>query len=207
MKLFEEFKEYETLWDDLTEAAMSAEEKVDAWHEGTRPVNYRAAKEDKLKKYLDIAKAKGYAEIVSIIEDELTMRMPKELRSTKVSSPVASSPAKAEEAGPEVYIDGKEYIMPKSFYLAAEAINAEVEILDIGYGFKDYYDDHYFDGKEVQWRTMWNLFDVVDLDEAGIDEIEKKLDNVAKSYSAKLRIDIDRFMFEEDGVLNICLSY
>jgi hypothetical protein len=200
MKLFEEFKEYETLWDDLTEAAMTAEEKVDAWHNGTRPVNYRAAKEDKLNKYLKIAKAKGYSEIVSIIEDELTMRSPKEMRATKVSEP-------KEEDGPEVYVDHKSYIMPKSFYLATAAINSEIDSLDLLFGMKDSYDDHYFDGEEVQWRSMWNLFDIEDFDVTDIDEIEKKLDSIAKSYSTKLGIDIDRYMFEDEGVLNICLSY
>ena len=189
MKLFEEFKEYETLWDDLTEAAMTAEEKVDAWHDGTRPVNYRAAKEDKLNKYLKIAKAKGYSEIVSIIEDELTMRSPKE------------------EDGPEVYVDHESYIMPKSFYLATDAINSEIDSSDLLFGMRDSYDDHYFDGEEVQWRSMWNLFDLEDFDVTDIDVLEKKLDSIAKSYSTKLVIDIDRDMFEDEGVLNICLSY
>jgi hypothetical protein len=40
-----------------------------------------------------------------------------------------------------------------------------------------------------------------------IDGLEKKLNSIAKSYSAKLGIDIDRDMFEDEGVLNICLSY
>jgi hypothetical protein len=204
MKLFEEFKEYETLWEDLTEAAMTAEEKVDAWHEGTRPVNYKVAKEDKLNKYLKIAKVRGYTEIVSIIEDELYKRGHK-TSTPKASEPTISEPE--EEAGPEVYVDKKSYTMPKSFYLATAAIDAEIEKLDIEYSDRDNYDDHYFDGKKVQWRTMWNLFDLADLDSTSVDNIEKKLDTIAKSYSTKLGIDIDKFMLEEDGVLNICLSF
>jgi hypothetical protein len=189
---------------------MTAEEKVDAWHDGTRPVNYKAAKDDKLNKYLNIAKAKGYSEIVSIIEDELTMRSPKEMKAAKVSEPKVSE-LKAgepkEEDGPEVYVDHKSYIMPKSFYLATAAINSEIDNSDLLFGTRDSYDDHYFDGEEVQWRSMWNLFDLEDFDVADIDELEKKLDGIAKSYSAKLGIDIDRDMFEDEGVLNICLSY
>lgn len=189
MRLFEEFKEYETLWDaDLTEAAMTAEEKVDAWYKGTRPVNYKAAKEDKLKKYLDIATAKGYLKIVDIIKDELAARAP-------------------EEVGPEVYVDGEIYNMPKSFYLAFEDIDTEIENIDIGQSSRDAYDDHYFDGEEVQWRSMWNLFDVEEMAPAGLNVLEKKLDEIAKHYSSRLGVDIDRGMLEDEGVLNICLSY
>lgn len=191
MKLHEEFKEYETLWNmetpDILTEAMSAEEKVDAWYEGTRLVNYKAASETKLKKYLTIAKAKGYLKIVDDIEAEL------EARSSK------------EEPGPTVYVDGEDRIMPKYFYDALNVIDAEIEILDIGYSDRDAYDDHYWDGEKVQWRSMWNLFDIEDLDLDTIDEIEKKLNSLAKSYSDKLSVDIDKDMFEDEGVLNIGL--
>ena len=58
----------------LVESSLTAEEKVDAWHNGTRRENYKAAGEAKLKTYLDIAKSKGYDEIVDIIEAEFTRR-------------------------------------------------------------------------------------------------------------------------------------
>jgi hypothetical protein len=58
----------------LTESALTAEEKVDAWHAGTRRENYRAAGIPKLNTFLDIAKRKGYTEIVDIIERELASR-------------------------------------------------------------------------------------------------------------------------------------
>ena len=58
----------------LIESALTAEEKVDAWHNGTRRENYKAAGEAKLKTYLEIAKSKGYDEIVDIIEGELSKR-------------------------------------------------------------------------------------------------------------------------------------
>lgn len=58
----------------LIESTLSAEEKVDAWHNGTRRENYKAAGIPKLTVFLDIAKRKGYDEIVKIIEDELARR-------------------------------------------------------------------------------------------------------------------------------------
>ena len=58
----------------LTESSLTAEEKVDAWHNGTRRENYKAAGIPKLNTFLEIAKSKGYDEIVSIIEGELDRR-------------------------------------------------------------------------------------------------------------------------------------
>lgn len=58
----------------LIESSLSAEEKVDAWHNGTRKENYKAASIPKLNTYLDIAKQKGYDDIVEIIEDEFIRR-------------------------------------------------------------------------------------------------------------------------------------
>lgn len=58
----------------LTESTLTAEEKVDAWHAGTRRENYKAAGIPKLNTFLDIAKRKGYTEIVDIIEAELAKR-------------------------------------------------------------------------------------------------------------------------------------
>jgi hypothetical protein len=58
----------------LEESSLTAEEKVDAWHNGTRRENYKAAGIPKLKTFLEIAKSKGYDDIVSIIEGELDRR-------------------------------------------------------------------------------------------------------------------------------------
>lgn len=73
----EEFEEYSSMWnaeDKSLAEALTPEEKVDAWHDGTRPVNYKAAKDDKLKKYLSIAKDRGYKDIIATIETELRAR-------------------------------------------------------------------------------------------------------------------------------------
>lgn len=58
----------------LTESTLTAEEKVDAWHAGTRRENYKAAGIPKLYTFLDIAERKGYDEIVEILKDELRKR-------------------------------------------------------------------------------------------------------------------------------------
>jgi hypothetical protein len=58
----------------LVESTLTAEEKVDAWHNGTRRENYKAAGIPKLQTFLDIAKRKGYTEIVDTIEAEFTKR-------------------------------------------------------------------------------------------------------------------------------------
>ena len=60
--------------DSLNESTLTAEEKVDAWHAGTRRENYKAAGIPKLQTFLDIAKRKGYSEIVDIINSELIKR-------------------------------------------------------------------------------------------------------------------------------------
>lgn len=58
----------------ILESSLTAEEKVDAWHNGTRKENYKAAGIPKLQVFLGIAKRKGYDEIVDIIESELAKR-------------------------------------------------------------------------------------------------------------------------------------
>ena len=52
----------------LTESSLTSEEKVDAWHNGTRRENYRAAGLPKLTDFYNIAERKGYTDIVKIIE-------------------------------------------------------------------------------------------------------------------------------------------
>jgi hypothetical protein len=199
--LCEEFRDYSTMWNDdiLQEASMTAEEKVDAWHRGTRPVNYKAAKEEKLKKYLNIAKDRGYSEIVATIERELAAR-------GIVVEPAAKTPAPApievDDDGPEVFVDGDFYRMPSAFADAAEMIDVEINMIDARDS--DSYDDHYFDGEVVQWRAMWNLFEPEPVD---IDKLEDQLNKIATKYSPKLGVDIDRGMLEDEGVMNICLSY
>lgn len=80
----------------LIESSLTAEEKVDAWHNGTRRENYRAAGIPKLTVFLEIAKRKGYAEIVKIIEDELAKRgastpVTTSTKAVSTTAPVANS--------------------------------------------------------------------------------------------------------------------
>lgn len=66
---------FETLQEDaILESSLTAEEKVDAWHNGTRRENYKAAGIPKLQTFLEIATRKGYNDIVAIIEGELANR-------------------------------------------------------------------------------------------------------------------------------------
>jgi hypothetical protein len=58
----------------VLESSLTAEEKVDAWHKGTRRENYKAAGIPKLQTFLEIATRKGYDDIVAIIEGELANR-------------------------------------------------------------------------------------------------------------------------------------
>lgn len=54
--------------------ALTPEEKMDRWHNGTRKENVNACNIDKLKEYRKICRAKGYAEQVKIINAELKRR-------------------------------------------------------------------------------------------------------------------------------------
>jgi hypothetical protein len=88
----------------ILESSLTAEEKVDAWHNGTRRENYKAAGDAKLNTYLEIAKRKGYDEIVDIIEGELAKRgvattssAPVSSAAATVSDPVADPPAAASD--------------------------------------------------------------------------------------------------------------
>lgn len=81
----------------ILESSLTAEEKVDAWHNGTRRENYKAAGIPKLQIFLGIAKRKGYDEIVDIIESELAKRgvatssAPASSTATSVSSTATSA--------------------------------------------------------------------------------------------------------------------
>ena len=96
------------LREDLTliESSLTAEEKVDAWHNGTRRENYKAAGIPKLQTFLDIAKRKGYSEIVDIIEAELTKRGVTPVASTPIATtnPVSTSTAPTSEVEPDVEV-------------------------------------------------------------------------------------------------------
>lgn len=78
----------------LVESSLTAEEKVDAWHNGTRRENYKAAGVPKLNAYREIAIRKGYDEIVSIIDDELARRgtTPTTTSATKSAAVVSAPP-------------------------------------------------------------------------------------------------------------------
>ena len=54
--------------------ALTPEQKMDAWHNGTRRQNIKACKDEKLIMYLKICMDKGYQREVDIIEDELDKR-------------------------------------------------------------------------------------------------------------------------------------
>ena len=54
--------------------ALTPEEKMDRWHNGTRKENIKACNIDKLKEYRKICRAKGYTEQVKIINAELKRR-------------------------------------------------------------------------------------------------------------------------------------
>ena len=54
--------------------ALTSEEKMDRWHNGSRKENIKACSEEKLKEYRKICRAKGYAEEVKQINAELRAR-------------------------------------------------------------------------------------------------------------------------------------
>lgn len=54
--------------------ALTPEQKMDAWHNGTRRQNIKACKDEKLIMYLKICMDKGYQREMDIIEDELEKR-------------------------------------------------------------------------------------------------------------------------------------
>jgi hypothetical protein len=74
----------------ILESSLTAEEKVDAWHNGTRRENYKAAGIQKLNTFLEIAKRKGYDEIVDIIEGEFAKRGVATTSSAPASSTVST---------------------------------------------------------------------------------------------------------------------
>lgn len=83
----------------LAESTLTAEEKVDAWHAGTRRENYKAAGVPKLNTFLEIAKRKGYTDIVNIIEAELTRRGVA-ITSTTATSTASTTSAPVASAAP-----------------------------------------------------------------------------------------------------------
>lgn len=58
----------------LEAKALTPEEKMDRWYNGTRKENIKACNIDKLKEYRKICRAKGYTEQVKIINAELKRR-------------------------------------------------------------------------------------------------------------------------------------
>ncbi len=80
----------------LTESSLTPEEKVDAWHAGTRRENYKACGIPKLKTFLEIAERKGYTEIVDILVGELEARG--ETVTTKLAPVVDPEPTVADDS-------------------------------------------------------------------------------------------------------------
>jgi hypothetical protein len=67
--------------------------------------------------------------------------------------------AKLLKEGYEVTVEGESRIMPDVFYKAIQAINTitdKLEGADV-----DSYDDHYFDGTNMQWSYKWNIFEPI----------------------------------------------
>ncbi len=79
----------------LIESTLTPEEKVDAWHNGTRRENYKAAGIPKLNTFRDIAVRKGYTEIVDIIDGELARRGGTTATSTAPTSAPTTTTASA----------------------------------------------------------------------------------------------------------------
>jgi hypothetical protein len=100
----------------ILESSLTAEEKVDAWHNGTRRENYKAAGIPKLQVFLEIAKRKGYNEIVDIIEGELAKRGAATTSSVPApTTPVSDTPeeptpaaAPVKDAAPAVTLSEKD---------------------------------------------------------------------------------------------------
>lgn len=89
----------------LIESSLTAEEKVDAWHNGTRRENYKAAGIPKLNTFLEIAKRKGYTEIVDIIEAELAKRGVASTSTTSTSTVSATTAPAADPVEEPASVD------------------------------------------------------------------------------------------------------
>lgn len=104
----------------------------------------------------------------------------------------------------EVTVDGEPRIMPEAFYNATKAV--EEAIGNIKDTDVDSYDDHYSDGTNMQWRSMWNIFEPITFN---IKALEQQLEALVTSMNTpeyKMNIDMDKDMLNDDGFLNICLS-
>ena len=152
----------------LTESSLSAEEKVDAWHAGTRRENYKAAGIPKLQTFLDIAKRKGYTEIVDIIEAEFAKR------------DIATAPSATVSSGPAMRWE--DLIEAADNLLDELCIESDNTFWDDGDGYWSREIGH-------EW-TMRNLYYTNTLN--NIDELKKLCDE----YSKKL--PNVRFYYVED---------
>lgn len=66
--------------------ALTPEEKMDRWHNGTRKENIKACNIDKLNEYRKICRAKGYTEQVKIINAELKRRKDEGINESRLLS-------------------------------------------------------------------------------------------------------------------------
>lgn len=186
------------LEDTLTESALTAEEKVDAWHAGTRRENYKAAGIPKLNTFLEIAEAKGYTEIVDIIKNELIARKAKETFTSKLRDGTVGWRTDG-TFGPLKSTEPEEETPAKPAMDWEELIDAADELLDelcieTDNTWWDTSDGYWSSDVGTEW-TMRNLYLTNTLDNADklkklCDEYSKKLPNV-RFYCYEDDIDED----------------
>lgn len=168
----------------LTESSLTAEEKVDAWHAGTRRENYKAAGIPKLQTFLDIAKRKGYTEIIDIIESELAKR------GVATTSAVSTIPW-------EDLIEKADELLDE---LCIESDNTFWDDGD-GYWSRE-------TGREWTMRNLYYTNTLNNIDELKklCDEYSKKLPNV-RFYYVEDEADVDEDPVSEIGYVATNVEY
>jgi hypothetical protein len=159
----------------LTESSLTAEEKIDAWHAGTRRENYKAAGIPKLQTFLDIAKRKGYTEIVNIIEGELVRRGV----TPSASAPIATTSSASTASAAASTMPWEDLIEKADELLDELCIESDNTFWDDGDG---YWSSDV--GSEWTMRNIYHADTLTNVDELKklCDEYSKKLPNVTFYY-------------------------
>jgi hypothetical protein len=196
----------------LTEGTLTAEEKVDAWHAGTRRENYKAAGIPKLQAYLEIAKSKGYTEIVDIIEDELIRRKATDIFKSKLRDGTVGFRADG-TVGPLKSAEPEEKPSTVPTIPWEDLIDQADELLDELCVETDnvFWDDGdgYWSAEVGREWTMRNIYHTAVLNNVDIlkrlcDEYSKKLPNVKFYYYED---DFDEDAVSEIGYTAINADY